>query len=286
MAVYKRAYKAYNGPLTPVAWRFWVLSRYALRGVFKSRLLLIGYIACFIVPILAICAVYLNQNITLLAQIGQKPNLLKIDGNWFANFLTAQGILAGLVTAFVGPSLIAPDLTNGALPLYLSRPISRTEYILGKGMVLGSLIASITLLPLLLLFIIQSSLVGWAWFTANLFIANAIIWSCLLLIAVLILLGLAMSAWVRWRIVAGALVLAVFAVGKGFGAVVNAAMRTESGYFLDLQHLISTIAAHLFGTVTPDEPISLVAAWIAVLAFCGFLLMLINRKLRVCEAAG
>ena len=286
MAVYKRTYKPYTGPLTPPATRFWVLSRYALRGVFRSRALLIGYIACFIMPIIAICAVYLNQNVTLLAQIGQKPNLLKIDGAWFSNFLTIQGILAGLLTAFVGPSLIAPDLTNGALPLYLSRPISRTEYILGKGMVLGSLIASITLLPVLLVFTIHASLVGWTWFTANLYIANGIVWTCLLLIAVLILLGLALSAWVRWRIVAGALVLAVFAIGKGFGAVVNAAMRTETGYYLDLQHLISTIGAHLFHNVAPDEPIPLTAAWIALSAFCTLLLLLINRKLRVCEAAG
>lgn len=286
MAVYKRTYKPYNGPLTPAATRFWVLSRYALRGVFRSRALLVGYIACFICPIIAICAVYLNQNVTLLAQINQQPNILKIDGSWFSNFLTVQGILAGLLTAFVGPSLIAPDLTNGALPLYLSRPISKTEYILGKGMVLGSLIASITLLPVLLVFTIQASLVGWAWFTANLYIANGIVWTCLLLITVLILLGLAMSAWVRWRIVAGALVLAVFAIGKGFGAVVNAAMRTETGYYLDLQHLISTIGAHLFHNTAPDEPISLLSAWIAVSAFCALLLLLINRKLRVCEAAG
>ncbi|MDE3197187.1 MAG: hypothetical protein KGN84_12630, partial [Acidobacteriota bacterium] len=111
------------------------------------------------------------------------------------------------------------------------------------------------------------------------------VWSCLLLIALLILLGLAMSAWVRWRIVAGALVLAVFAVGKGFGAVVNAAMRTDTGYYLDVQHLISTIAAHLFHNVATDEPIPLVSASVTLLAFCGILLLLINRKLRVCEAA-
>ena len=286
MAVYKRTYKPYSGNLTPVATRFWVLSRYALRGVFRSRALLIAYIAYFIVPILALCMVYLNQNLTLLAQIGQKPNFVKIDGNWFFNFLTAQSIMAGLLTAFVGPSLIAPDLANGALPLYLSRPISRAEYILGKGMVLGSLIASVTLLPVLLIFTIHASLVGWTWFIDNLYIVNGIVLTSLLLIAVLILLGLAMSAWVRWRIVAGALVLAVFAIGKGFGAVVNAAMRTETGYYLDLQHLISTIGAHLFHNVAPDEPIPLAAAWIAVSAFCVLLLLLINRKLRVCEAAG
>jgi ABC-2 type transport system permease protein len=286
VAVYKRSYQRYTGPLTNPLWRFMVLQRYALRGVFRSRLLLIGYIACFFLPVFAICLIYLNQNAGILAQIGQKPGFMKVDGNFFLNALQIQGSLAGLLTAFVGPSLIAPDLTNGALPLYLSRPVSRSEYILGKGMVLGTLIASITLIPALLMFTIQSSLVGYGWFSGNLFLANGIIWTSLLTMTLFILLGLAMSAWVRWRIVAGALVLGVFVAGKGFAAVVNATMRTNAGYYLDLQHLLSDIGASLLHQAAEDEPIPVMAASFAVVAVCGLLLLIINRKLRVCEANG
>lgn len=285
MAVYKRTYRAYAGPLTNPLWRFLVLQRYALKGIFRSRFLLIGYVACFFLPVLAVCGIYLNQNAGILAQINSKPGFLKIDGNFFLIVLQIQGSLAGLLTAFVGPSLIAPDLTNGALPLYLSRPVSRTEYILGKGMVLGSLIASITLLPALLMFVIQSSLAGYTWFSQNLFLANGIVWTNLLLMTLFILLGLAMSAWVRWRIVAGALVLGVFVAGKGFAAVVNAAMRTDTGYYLDLQHLLATVAGSLLHHAAENEPIPVAAAFIAILAVCALLLLLIKRKLRVCEAA-
>jgi ABC-2 type transport system permease protein len=286
MAVYKRTYRAYDGPLTNPVWRFLVLQRYAFRALFRSRMLLIGYIACFIGPLIALLVVYLNQNASILAQVGQKPGFLKINGGWFLNFLQFQGALAGLLTAFVGPSLIAPDLTNGALSVYLSRPFSRAEYILGKGSVLGVLIASITLLPALLLFCVQSSLVGWTWLEDNIFIAGGSLAVCGLMMALFILLGLAMSAWVRWRIVAGALILGVFAAGKGFGAVVNAIMRTESGYYLDLQHLLSVIGAQLFQSAASDEPISGWAATTAVAAACALFLLLINRKLRVCEVAG
>ena len=286
MAVYKRTYRAYSGPLTNPAWRFLVLQRYAFKSVFRSRFLLVGYVACFIGPLLAMCTLYLNQNVSVLASVGQKPGFLTIDGRWFMNFLTLQGLLAGLLTTFVGPSLVAPDLANGGLPLYLSRPFSRAEYIVGKGMVLGSLIASITLLPLMLCFAIQSSLVGYGWFTSNLYIASGIVLSSLLLMAVLILLGLAMSAWVRWRIVAGALILGAFVAGKGFGAVINGVMRTTSGYYLDLQHLMSTVAGSLFHHVAEDEPVSAPAAGLVLIVFCALLLLLINRKLRVCEVAG
>ena len=244
MAVYKRSYRAYSGPLTNPMWRFLVLQRYAMKGIFRSRFLLIGYVGCFFLPVLAICAIYLNQNAAILAQINSKPGFLKIDGNFFMVVLQAQGSLAGLLTAFVGPSLIAPDLTNGALPLYLSRPISRTEYILGKAMVLGSLIASITLIPTLLMFVVQSSLLAILVFrksipgqrhpvdkpaddgTLHSAGPGDVRPGC----------GGGRSRGDGPR---------GFVAGKGFAAVINAAMRTEAGYYLDLQHLLSTVAGAL-----------------------------------------
>lgn len=286
MAVYKRTYKGYSGPLTNPAFRFLVLQRYAFQSVFRSRFLLVGYVGCFIAPLLCLCLLYLNQNASVLALVGQKPGFLKVDATWFQNLLTFQGGLAGLLTAFVGPTLVAPDLANGALPMYLSRPFSRAEYILGKGMVLGSLIASVTLAPVLTCFFVQASLADLNWFTKNSYLGTGILLSSLVLMAVLILLGLAMSAFVRLRIVSGALILAVFAAGKGFGAVINSVMRNGNGYYLDIQYLLSTIAASLFRHSAEDDPISPLGAWIAILIFCSLLLLLINRKLRVCEVAG
>src|SRR5437763_16841331 len=107
-----------------------------MRAVMKSRLLLIAYVACFFPPLLAMCLLYLNQNAALLALVKQKPGFIDVTGKYFFNMLWMQGVPAALLAAFIGPSLIAPDLINGALPVYLSRPISRAEYILGKGMVL------------------------------------------------------------------------------------------------------------------------------------------------------
>lgn len=285
MAVYKRTYRAYSGPLTNPLWRFMVLQRFAFKAVMKSRFLLIGYEACFIAPVLILCLLYLNQNATLLALVNQKPGFLKVDGRYFFGMMWGQGVPAGLLTAFIGPSLVAPDLANGALPLYLSRSISRAEYILGKAMVLGAIIASITLAPLLILFIVQSSLAGYTWFIDNLYIANGIIVTSLLLMTVLILLGLAMSAWVRWRIVAGALILGSFVAGTGFGALINDVMRTQKGFYLDISHLLASVAASLFHRTAIDEPVSALAAFFTLMAFCACLLLLINRKLRVCEAA-
>ncbi len=287
MAVYKRTYKAYSGPLTKPASRFLVLQRYAFRSVFKSRMLLIMYMACFIPVIGVLCTLYLNQNATLLALVNQKTGFIKIDGSFFMNILGFQGVLAGILTAFIAPALVAPDLVNGALSLYMSRPFSRTEYILGKGAVIATLAGALTLLPGLLMFIVQSSLVGWNWMVGNFYLATATFFICTILLAIFTLLGLAMSALVRWKIVAGALILAVFAIGKGFGAMIDSVMRTNGGNYLDLQSLIQIVAMDMFHT-TPESSdyVSAWSAWIALIAICGLLLWILNRKLRVCEVAG
>jgi len=286
MAVYKRTYKAYNGPLTHPATRFLVLQRYAFRSVFKSRMLLLGYVLCFIPGILMICVLYLNQNASVLALIRQAPGVFKINAPFFMNFLGFQFTLAGILTAFIGPTLVAPDLVNGALSLYMSRPFSRAEYILGKGSVIATITGAITLLPALLMFLVQSSLMGWNWMLNNFYLANATFFACLVAISVLTLLALAMSALVRWRIVAGALILAVFAIGKGFASMINNVMRTDSGNYIDLQYLISKVSNDLFHVPNFTDNIPVFAAWIALLAICGLLLYILNRKLRVCEVAG
>jgi hypothetical protein len=144
-----------------------------------------------------------------------------------------------------------------------------------------------TLLPAMLMFIVQSSLMGWNWMLDNFYLASASLLTCAILLAVLTLLGLAMSALVRWRIVAGALILAVFAIGKGFAAMIDNVMRTNNGDYIDIQHLLGTVANDLFHTATPgQDDMPVVAAWATLIAICGMLLYILNRKLRVCEVAG
>ena len=60
----------------------------------------------------------------------------------------------------VGPPLVSRDLRNNALPLYLCRPFSRTEYVMGKMSVMLILLSAITWVPQLLLFLFQSYLRG------------------------------------------------------------------------------------------------------------------------------
>ena len=217
-----------------------------------------------------------------LERLGGAGSLIKIDSKFFLTFVTVQGTLAFVLTAFTGPGLISPDLANGALPLYLCRPFSRAEYLIGKASVLAIVLSQITWIPGLVLFVVQASLEGPGWTWDHLWIAGSIVLSSLIWIAVLSLLAMALSAWVKWRIVAGALLLAVLFFGAGFAQAINAVLRTESGHFINIVYLMGVVWTSLF-RVENEASMSSAEAWVALLIYCAICLALLVRKVRAYE---
>jgi ABC-2 type transport system permease protein len=282
MAVYRRSYKPYAGTLTPGWSRFLVLFRYSRKSVFRSKVQTGLFVICFFFPLACLILIYLAHSASFLAKIGIPAQILSIDSKFFFRFMSVQGALAFLLTAFVGPGLVSPDLANGALPLFFCRPFSRTEYVLGKSSVLAVLLSEVTWIPGVVLFVMQASLAGASWAWSNLWIAGSLILSSLLWIAVLSLLAMALSAWVKWRIVAGALLLAVMFFGAGFGQAINAVLRTDFGYFFNLPYLMGTVWIALF-QVDMEQSISMTQASVAILAYCTACLWLLLRKVRAYE---
>ncbi len=282
MAVYRRNYKPYAGRVTPEWSRCLVLFRYSRRNLFRSKFLTGLFVVCFFYPLACLLMIYLAHSASFLQQLGLPAGVLTIDNKFFFHFISVQGGLAFILTAFAGPGLISPDLANGALPLYFCRPFSRSEYVLGKSSVLAILLSQITWVPGLVLFAMQAGLAGASWTWSNLWIAGSLILSSLIWIAILSLISMALSAWVKWRIVAGALLLGVMFFGAGFAQAINAVMRIESGHFFDVVYLMGTVWNALF-QVDAEHAIPVAQAWVALLIYCAICLGLLMRKVRAYE---
>jgi ABC-2 type transport system permease protein len=283
MAIYKRMYRRYTGERTPAWSRFLVVHRYSRRSLLRSRLLTGFYVLCFFFPLFCALEIYLLHNLDFVSKYGfDLARVISIDNKFFFIFMDVQGGLAFILTAFTGPGLISPDLAHGALPLYFCRPFSRAEYIAGKMSALAVLLSQVTWVPGLILFLIQASLAPRHWWVENGWIAGSIVLASWIWIAILCLLSMAVSAWVKWRFVAGALMLGVFFFGAGFGHAINAVMRTDSGGLIDMGNLIATVWTNLFrissGTSTPASE-----AWTVLLIVCGICLLLLMRKVRAYE---
>ena len=153
---------------------------------------------------------------------------------------------------------------------------------LGKASVLGILLSQITWIPGLVLLVVQASLAGPHWMWDHVGIAAALVVSSAIWITLLSLLAMALSAWVKWRIVAGALLLAVMFFGVGFGQAVNAVLRTDWGYFFNVGYLVTTIEKALFQTGEGSD-ISVMGASAALLAYSAICLALLMKKVRAYE---
>jgi ABC-2 type transport system permease protein len=283
MAVYKRTYRGYSGGITPTWSRFLVLFRYSRRNLFRSKFLTAFFVLCFFFPLLCALGIYANDHLSAFSFIGQRGGpLFKVDGKFFLLFLSVQSSLAFILTAFIGPGLVSPDLANGALTLYLCRPLSRVEYVTGKLSVLAIVLSWITWVPGLLLFFIQASLSGWDWMINNLWIATGLVFGSLLWILSISLLALALSAWVKWRIAAGALLLAVLFMGAGFSEAINHVLQTRQGYLINISRLSNIVLQDLFHD-SGERALPAGEAWFGLLAFAGVCFYLLMKKIRANE---
>jgi ABC-type transport system involved in multi-copper enzyme maturation permease subunit len=291
MAVYKRRYNPFTGSLTPEWSRFFVLTRYAFADLFKSRFFVLLLILSLI-PILFFAGYIFianNKTVQLFMQI-RSGDLFSVESRYFILIMIVQTQAAFLLNCWVGPVLIAGDLTNGALPLFLSRPFSRADYVLGKLAVLGLLLSAVTWVPCLLLFSLQSGLAKDGWIWSHLWMIIPIVFCSAIWILMLSFLSLAVSAWVKLRIVATGAIFILFYVPAGLGEMFNAIMGTYWGRLLNFSEMFRLILAKgfrertgsaLLGSFRTEIPVP--AAWGVLILLCLLSLVILNARLRARE---
>jgi ABC-2 type transport system permease protein len=283
MAVYRRTYQPYDGPLLPLGPRWLVLPRYAVRTILRSRLLVFFLLVSVMPPLVEGMIIWLLHNpaARLLLHIDDL-GLTTLGASFFYRALTAQGWLAFALAAWVGPTLVAPDLTDGALALYFSRPLSRSQYVLGKASVILGFAAVVMCLPMLALFVLHGSLEGEGWMMENARIAVAILLASALWAGVLALVAVTVSAWVRWRVAATGLFLAFFFGGAGFGEIWNLILSTRWGRLFNVNYLVDLVWRALFAMPLEQAlPLGVAVTALAVLGMACVLIL--DRRLRAKE---
>src|SRR5215831_258368 len=302
MAVLERAYKRYEGVLSPEWSRFLIIPRHAFRDVFRSKIFTGLYVMSFVAPLVFAVLIYLRHNAEALAIMKLNiVNLLPIDERFFQTFVEIQGWIGFFLALLVGPQQVARDLTNNGLPLYLCRPFSRSEYVVGKMSIVIILLSGITWVPGIILFLLQSYLEGWSWFAANIPMASAIFLGSVVWIVLLALLTQTISAWVKWRLAASAALIGMVFIPSVFAAILNDMLETHWGNILSLGALIHNVWSGLFGTFVREAPAirqirngvvvrealmtepPLWASWFVLFLICALCLWLLSRKVKAYE---
>ena len=148
MPIYDHSYRHWDGELKSHAFRWWVIAKRGLRVILRRRLFLLFILAPPIVNFLVSGVIIYGIRI-----YGSLFKLDIINPKFFFDFFTRQTLFIGLICVFGGSGLIADDLKNNALQLYLSKPLTRLDYLVGKFAIVMVLIGFVTIAPGVLLFI-------------------------------------------------------------------------------------------------------------------------------------
>ncbi len=287
MSIYKHQYRAYTGRVTPVWTRILVLTRYSFAEAWSSKITVALFIICFVPMLGSLFTIYIANNPAARLLMGSRgPQLLLIDSGFFLNVLAIQCWLALALASWIAPRLITLDLVDNALPILLSHPISRFGYVAGKYIALFAALSMVTWVPCLLLFFYQgySSAVPWA--TSNLRLAGGMVAGSVIWIALLSVLGLALSSWVKWRVLATGVIFAAVLVPASVGAIVCGVLRTKWGLLLNLPMMLYCLWQRLLGISARADgsmqlPTDAIVAML-LLASCLFAFML-NKRIRARE---
>lgn len=180
MPIHDQSYRRYSGEKRPVKSAWTVIARAGLMSFLSRRAFLGLLLAAWIPFIVRASQLFLASNFS------QAATFLAPSAQTFRDFLGQQGIFVFLITVYVGAGLIANDRRANALQLYLSKPVTRAEYILGKMTILATFLLGITWLPAILLLVLQIAFSGsFTFLRTNSSLIASVTLYCLLVVLVI-----------------------------------------------------------------------------------------------------
>ena len=245
-------FRHYDGPRLGRGWAFRSLLLETLRGAFglgrpaKVKIMPWVLIGLFTVPAIVIVAVVILTG-------GSELPLT------YTQYPIALSLLVSIFLAGRAPYAVSRDLRDGIMPLYLSRPIKRQDYVYAKllGLAIGVWIFLAT--PVTVLFIgallakfpLKHEILDWL---------GGMLMSAVL--AVLITsIALALASFTKRRGLGVAAVLATLVLLNGFTSVLVSVMsmqtsETTASYFavLDPYLLVDGLAAGWLGVEPQNDP--------------------------------
>jgi len=153
MPIHDQSYRRYGGKRESARSAWSVIALAGITSLVKKRVFLALLLFAWIPFIVRAVQIYVSANFP-------QASMLAMKAETFRQFFDQQGIFVFFVTVYVGAGLIANDRRANALQIYLSKPLTRAEYVLGKLTTLVVFLLLVTWLPGVLLLLIQALFAG------------------------------------------------------------------------------------------------------------------------------
>lgn len=276
MPIHDQGYRRYLGSRAAVGRSWQVITRAGVRTVLSRRAFLGLMLLAWSPFVVRAVQVYIAANF-------QQASFLAPKAETFREFLGQQGIFVFFVTIYVGAGLIANDRRANALQVYLSKPLTRAEYVGGKLAILFIFLVGVTWLPAITLLLIQIMFAGsFTFVRENIFLVPAITLFSLLQVLVASTTMLALSSMSKSARFVGVMYAGlIFFTSALFNALRGITGRSSFAWISPTETLeqIGNIIFRL------EPPFSLppAAAVLAIGVLVGGSIWILERKVRGVE---
>ena len=188
MPIHDQGYRRYIGSRGAIGQSWQVITRAGIRTVLAKRSFIALMLMAWSPFVVRAVQVYIASNF-------QQASFLAPKAETFREFLGQQSVFVFFVTIYIGAGLIANDRRANALQVYLSKPLTRAEYVAGKLAILFLFLVGVTWLPAVMLLLVQIMFAGSLTFVReNVFLLPAITLFALLQVLVASMTMLAFSS--------------------------------------------------------------------------------------------
>lgn len=137
MPIYDQTYRRYAGSRQSPGSAWAVIALTGLRSLIRKKFFLAVMLFSWAQFVVRAVLLYLAANFPQMDLLAPTPET-------FREFFEQQGFFVFVVTVYVGAGLISTDRRVHALQIYLSKPLTRVEYIAGKLAILVALLLAVT----------------------------------------------------------------------------------------------------------------------------------------------
>jgi ABC-2 type transport system permease protein len=153
MPIHDQGYRRYGGGRGRRGHGWAVIAAAGLRTFLARRVFLGLLLASWLPVIVRAVQFYAVANFPQASMLAPTPET-------FRQFLDQQTNFLFFMTVYVGAGLIANDRRANALQIYLSKPLTRSEYVCGKLAILAACLLMVTWVPAIVLLILQAVFAG------------------------------------------------------------------------------------------------------------------------------
>jgi ABC-2 type transport system permease protein len=277
--IYSEGYRPYIGTRDPTGRAWLVITMAGVRAVIAKRGFIVMLLVAWIPFLVRAVQIYASVNLP-------QASFLDVSAQTFRDFLEQQDLWIFVITIWVGAGLIANDLKSNALQIYLSKPLTRAEYIAGKLGILVVFLLLVTWVPAMLLLFVQIALAGSVTFVvSNLYLIPAVTVASLLVVFSASFTMLALSSFSRSaRFVAVTYAGLLFFTQAVFAVVRGATGRTTLSW-LSVPASLDQINDVVFRLPARYEsPLAVSGA--AVVALIAVSVIVLYRRVRAVEVVG